>query len=176
MTAPRRPSSRNAVLIDAQLLTELLRELVAIDSVNPSLVPGARGEAAAAEFLRDFLRHQGIAAELQEAAPDRSNVIALVGPKAAPGAAGQKARAALAVVAHLDTVGPGDMLEPFTPRARDGQLYGRGALDISRRVPLADRAPHAARRSRRADRSRTPRPARRPPGTRPGISRRGAAA
>jgi len=118
------------VSIDAQLLTELLRELVAIESVNPSLVPGARGEAAAAKFLRDFLRHQGISAELQEAAPGRPNVIALVGPKAAPGAAGQKPRAALAVVAHLDTVGPGDMLEPFTPRERDGRLYGRGALDI----------------------------------------------
>jgi len=117
-------------MIDRNVLREVLRELVAIESVNPSLVPGARGEAAAAKFLRDFLRHQGISAELQEAAPGRPNVIALVGPKAAPGATGQKARAALAVVAHIDTVGPGDMLEPFTPRERDGRLYGRGALDI----------------------------------------------
>ncbi|MFY9585739.1 MAG: M20/M25/M40 family metallo-hydrolase [Candidatus Acidiferrales bacterium] len=134
--------------IDAQLLTELLRELVAIDSVNPSLVPGARGEAAAAEFLRDFLRHQGIAAELQDAAPGRSNVIALVGPKAAPAVAGQKARAALAVVAHLDTVGPGDMLEPFTPRERDGRLYGRGALDIKSGVAAMCAAALAVMRDR----------------------------
>ncbi len=136
------------MLIDAQLLTELLRELVAIDSVNPSLVPGARGEAAAAEFLRDFLRHQGVAAELQEAAPGRSNVIALVGPKAAPGAAGQKPRAALAVVAHIDTVGPGDMLEPFTPRERDGRLYGRGALDIKSGVAAMCAAAVAVGRDR----------------------------
>jgi len=136
------------VSIDAQLLGELLRELVAIESVNPSLVPGARGEAAAAKFLRDFLRHQGISAELQEAAPGRPNVIALVGPKAAPGAAGQKPRAALAVVAHLDTVGPGDMLEPFTPRERDGRLYGRGALDIKSGVAAMCAAALAVLRDR----------------------------
>src|SRR5207245_2441309 len=52
-------------MIDNDLMRQLLRELVAIDSVNPSLVPGARGEAAAAGFLFDFLRRQGIAAELK---------------------------------------------------------------------------------------------------------------
>ena len=30
----------------------------------------------------------------------------------------------------MDTVGAGDMPEPFTPRVRDGRLHGRGALDI----------------------------------------------
>src|SRR5713226_7554706 len=148
MTAPRRPSSRNAMPVDENLVQELLRELVAIDSVNPSLVPGARGEAAAAEFLRDFLRHQGISAELQEAAPGRPNVIALVGPRAALGAAGQKVRAALAVVAHIDTVGPGDMPEPFTPRERDGRLYGRGALDIKSGVAAMCAAALAVGRDR----------------------------
>ena len=112
------------------MLRELLRDLVAIDSVNPSLVSGARGEAAAAEFLRDFLRRQGIAADLQEAAPGRPNVVALVGPAPPGGAASGKPRAALAVVAHMDTVGRGDMPDPFTPRESQGRLYGRGALDI----------------------------------------------
>src|SRR3989475_6684993 len=68
-------------MIDNDLMRQLLRELVAIDSVNPSLVPGARGEAAAAGFLRDFLRRQGIAAELQEAAPGRPNVVAQIDRK-----------------------------------------------------------------------------------------------
>ncbi len=135
-------------MIDRNVLRELLRELVAIDSVNPSLVPGARGEAAAAEFLCDFLRRQGITAELQEAAPGRPNVVALVGPKAVPGAAGHKARAALAVVAHIDTVGPGDMPEPFTPRERDGRLYGRGALDIKSGVAAMCAAALAVLRDR----------------------------
>lgn len=108
------------------LLHNLLRDLVAIESVNPSLVPGARGEAEAAHFLRDWLAKQGIAAELQEASTDpslsRPNVIARIGPEATC--------AGLLLVAHLDTVGAGDMPDPFTPRERDGRLYGRGALDI----------------------------------------------
>ncbi|MGB9245363.1 MAG: hypothetical protein WCC03_18600, partial [Candidatus Acidiferrales bacterium] len=61
----------------------LLRDLVAIDSVNPTLVPGARGEAAASEFLCKFLREHGIAAELEEAAPRRPNVVALLSPATA---------------------------------------------------------------------------------------------
>src|SRR6267378_2444367 len=85
-------------MIDNDLMRQLLRELVAIDSVNPSLVPGARGEAAAAGFLRDFLQRQGIAAELQEAAPGRPNVVAQIGPAAAPPGAVQRRHAALAVV------------------------------------------------------------------------------
>jgi len=103
--------------------------LVAIDSVNPSLVPGARGEAAAAEFLCDFLRRHGVVAELQEAAPGRPNVVALLGFSAVGGAA-PRPRAALAVLAHIDTVGAGDMRDPFAPREINGRLYGRGALDI----------------------------------------------
>lgn len=109
-----------------ELVNSLLRELVAMDSVNPSLVAGARGEAEAARFLRDWLTTRGVAAELQEASADaacsRPNVVARIGPSAA--------RAGLLMVAHIDTVGAGDMPDPFTPRERDGRLYGRGALDI----------------------------------------------
>jgi acetylornithine deacetylase len=64
--------------IDGALTRQLLRDLVAIDSVNSTLVPGASGEAAAAQFLEKFLRRHGIEAELEEAAPDRPNVVALL--------------------------------------------------------------------------------------------------
>lgn len=107
---------------DAQLALKLLEELVAIDSVNPTLVPGASGEQRAAEQVRDFLRAHGIFAELEEAAPRRPNVIAKIGPPSA--------EPALMIVAHMDTVGAGNMPNPFTPRIRDGKMYGRGALDI----------------------------------------------
>lgn len=110
----------------SQFAGELLRQLVAIDSVNPSLVAGARGEAAAAESLRDWLRGQTIDAKLEEAAPGRPNVVAWLGPP--PN--GEKPRAALTIIGHIDTVGAGDMPEPFSPREREGRLYGRGALDI----------------------------------------------
>jgi acetylornithine deacetylase len=171
------------VPVDAKLVRHLLGELVRIDSVNPSLVPGARGEAAAAEFLRDFLRREGIAADLEEAAhstrPDepgprslrpfdklrasfrsgqagkaprlqagmsRPNVVALIAPNAAGSAAGQKPRASLTLLAHIDTVGPGDMPDPFVPRESQGRLYGRGALDIKSGVAAMCAAAIAASR------------------------------
>jgi len=131
--------------VDAELVKKLLRDLVAIDSVNPTLVPGARGEAAASEFLRDFLQQRGIAAKLEEAAPGRPNVVALLSPDAAPISSNGKQSAALAILAHIDTVGAGDMPEPFTPRERDGRLYGRGALDIKSGVAAMCVAAIAAR-------------------------------
>jgi hypothetical protein len=51
--------------VDPDLTKKLLRDLVAIDSVNPTLVPGVRGEAAASEFLCSFLLDHGIAARLE---------------------------------------------------------------------------------------------------------------
>src|SRR2546428_10625026 len=96
-------------MIDNDLMRQLLRELVAIDSVNPSLVPGARGEAAAAGFLRDFLRRQGIAAELQEAAPGRPDVVAPIGAAPAPPGAVQRRHATLGFLAHIYNLSAGDL-------------------------------------------------------------------
>ena len=60
----------------------LLKELVAIDSVNPSLVPGAAGEAAIARALVDELRSIGLQVEVQEAAPGRPNVVGTLAGRA----------------------------------------------------------------------------------------------
>src|ERR1700720_1082021 len=131
--------------VDRDLAVKLLRDLVAIDSVNPTLVPGARGEAAASEFLCKFLRERGIPAELEEAAPGRPNVVALLSPRNPADQSSEKKSAELAILAHIDTVGAGDMPEPFTPREREGRLYGRGALDIKRGVAAMCGAALAAR-------------------------------
>jgi acetylornithine deacetylase len=131
--------------VDRDLAVKLLRDLVAIDSVNPTLVPGARGEAAVAEFLCKFLCERGIPAELEEAAPGRPNVVALFSPATAKANRSEKKSAALAILAHIDTVGAGDMPDPFTPRERDGRLYGRGALDIKSGVAAMCAAAIAAR-------------------------------
>jgi acetylornithine deacetylase len=116
--------------VDPDLTKKLLCDLVAIDSVNPTLVPGARGELAASEFLRGFLLQHGIAAQLEEAAPGRPNVVALLSPSGTTIPSGGKKSAALVIIAHIDTVGAGDMPDPFAPLERDGRLCGRGALDI----------------------------------------------
>ena len=135
------------ILPDRDLLESLLRNLVVIDSVNPTLVPGARGERAAAEFLCGFLRKHGIAAEPQEAVLGRPNVVAWIGPSPPRDASG-KARASLAILAHIDTVGAGDMPDPFTPVERDGKLFGRGALDIKSGVAAMCAAAIAVAQSR----------------------------
>jgi acetylornithine deacetylase len=131
--------------VDPDLTQKLLRDLVAIESVNPTLVPGTRGELAASEFLCSFLLKHGIAAELEEAAPGRPNVVALLSPPGKSIASSDKKAAALVIIAHIDTVGAGDMPDPFTPREHDGRLYGRGALDIKSGVAAMCAAAIAAR-------------------------------
>lgn len=100
----------------------LLRDLVAIDSVNPSLVPGARGERAIADAIAAHMRGLGLDVELQEAAPGRPNVIGVLDGRA-PGPT-------LMFCGHTDTVGVAGMDAPFDPVERDGRLYGRGAQDM----------------------------------------------
>ena len=100
----------------------LTQELVAIDSVNPSLVPGAAGEGAIAEWLAAYLRRAGFDVEVQEVAPGRPNVVA-VADGASPGPT-------RLLCGHTDTVGVDGMTAPFSPVLRDGHLYGRGAQDM----------------------------------------------
>jgi acetylornithine deacetylase/succinyl-diaminopimelate desuccinylase family protein len=101
---------------------ELLRELVAIDSVNPSLVPGGAGEAQIASMIAERLRRMGLDVELQEAAPGRPNVIGVLEGRA-PGRS-------LMLCGHVDTVGVEGMDAPFDPEIRSGRLYGRGSQDM----------------------------------------------
>src|SRR5205807_6981832 len=56
----------------------LLRDLIAIDSVNPSLVPGAAGEAQIAAAIAAKLGSGGMDVQLQQVAPGRSNVIGVL--------------------------------------------------------------------------------------------------
>jgi hypothetical protein len=56
----------------------LLRDLVAIDSVNPSLVPGAAGEAQVADAVAAHMQRIGLDVRLQEVAPGRPNVIGVL--------------------------------------------------------------------------------------------------
>lgn len=100
----------------------LLEELVRIDSVNPSLVPGAAGELAVAGHLARHMRDLGLQVHVQEVVAGRPNVIGLF-DAGAPGPS-------LMFCGHTDTVGVEGMPEPFTPAIRDGRLYGRGSQDM----------------------------------------------
>ena len=100
----------------------LLRDLVAIDSVNPSLVPGAAGERQIAEAIAAHLRALGMDVHVRDAAPGRPNVVGVL--------EGTVRGRTIMLCGHTDTVGVAGMTAPFDPVIRDGRLYGRGAQDM----------------------------------------------
>jgi acetylornithine deacetylase len=100
----------------------LTAELVAIDSVNPSLVAGGAGEAEIARFVAAWLERAGLDVEILEPVAGRPSVVGV-----ARGSGGGRS---LLLNAHLDTVGTAGMEAPLSPRIEKGRLYGRGALDM----------------------------------------------
>ncbi len=103
-------------------VVDLLRNLVAIDSVNPSLVPGAVGEGPIAAFIADHMRRIGLDVTVQEVAPGRPNIIGVIESRTRG--------KSLMLCGHIDTVGVDGMDAPFAPDIRDGRLYGRGSQDM----------------------------------------------
>jgi acetylornithine deacetylase len=100
----------------------LLRDLVAANSVNPALVPGAPGETEVAGVARQAMIAAGLDVVLQDAAPGRPNVIGVL--------EGRSPGPSIMFCGHLDTVGVAGMADPFTPRIADGRMYGRGTQDM----------------------------------------------
>jgi acetylornithine deacetylase len=103
-------------------LTQLLADLVSIDSVNPDLVPGGAGEGKIAQFVADWLRAAGLEVRLDEVRPGRPNVVAR-----ARGTGGGRT---LLLNGHLDTVGVAGMANPHRPAMEGGRMTGRGACDM----------------------------------------------
>ena len=105
---------------------KLLRELVALPSVNPAFLPegdSRAGEQRVAEFLAATGAHQGLDVHLQPVAPGRNNVWLRLTPSGA-------VRLRVLLASHLDTVGSEAISERlFQPRIAQGRLYGRGACD-----------------------------------------------
>lgn len=101
---------------------QLLRDLVAIDSVNPRLVPGAAGEGAVARRLAEEMQSIGLSVQVTEVLPGRPNVVGVL--------EGRRPGRSLLLCGHSDTVGVAGMPRPFEPDVRDGRLYGRGAQDM----------------------------------------------
>jgi acetylornithine deacetylase len=102
--------------------TELLRQLVAIDSINPDLVPGSAGEGEIAQFVANWLERAGVEVVLDEPAQGRPNVIGIV--------RGSGGGQSLLFNAHMDTVGVFGMERPHDPVIEGHRLYGRGAYDM----------------------------------------------
>ena len=99
-----------------------LSDLIAIDSVNPSLVSGVSGEWDIGQRIAAELRLHAVDVHTFEVAPRRANVIGVI-DAARPGRT-------LMLCGHMDTVGVEGMTDPFTPVEHGGRLYGRGAQDM----------------------------------------------
>jgi acetylornithine deacetylase/succinyl-diaminopimelate desuccinylase-like protein len=103
----------------------LLRELIAIPSVNPAFLPpndSRGGEKNVAEFLGAQATKAGLDVGWQNVLPGRSNLIVSLKPK--------KALRKIVLAPHLDTVGNPEMPGScFEPRVQNGRLHGRGACD-----------------------------------------------
>jgi len=107
-----------------QEVTELLQELIRADTTNP---PG--NETVAAELLRDYLEGSGVSCELYARIPERANLVARI--------PGRGEGLSLLFLSHTDVVlaDPSEWAAaPFGGEVRDGEVWGRGALDMKGQV------------------------------------------
>src|SRR6266478_8259420 len=77
---------------------KLLRELIALPSVNPAFLPAKdphAGEQRVAEFLAATAAKSGLDVDFQSVFPGRSNLLALLPPKS-------KTRRRILLAPHLD--------------------------------------------------------------------------
>jgi acetylornithine deacetylase/succinyl-diaminopimelate desuccinylase-like protein len=105
-------------------VADLLQQLIQLDTVNP---PG--NETRAAEVLREYLEENGVACELYAKTPERANLVARI--------PGTGAGPRLALLSHTDTVraDPAEWeADPWSGELRDGEIWGRGALDMKGEV------------------------------------------
>ena len=134
---PAPDADRLLGLVDDDFVAGLAAELIAI----PGHEDLDRREAGVALFLDELLRAEGLAVELAEVEPGRPNVIARL--------AGTAPGPCLMLNAHIDTVPGYGMPDAYTPRWRDGRLWGRGAADMKGALACMAGALRALRRSGR---------------------------
>lgn len=127
---------------------DLARHLVAIESVNPTLVPGGSGEHEIARFVERWAADNGLASRVITSPDGRPNLVIGATPTDVGGAAAPNPDdRVLMLYGHLDTVGLGAMVAPLEPRIDGDRLLGRGAYDQKAGLAAALVAARAAARS-----------------------------
>ncbi len=102
-----------------QEVTELLQELIRVDTVNP---PG--NETRASDVLERYLSRNGVPTRRLAKTPERANLVARLEGGDGPG---------IVLLAHTDTVlaDPSEWSrDPWSGDLVDGEVWGRGALDM----------------------------------------------
>jgi len=108
--------------IDREYARATLVRLIQINSINPTLAPGAPGEREIARFIATSLASIGLEVSFLEPEPGRTTAIGWL-----RGTGGGRS---LMLNAHCDTVDVPGMDEPFSGAIRDGRVYGRGSFDM----------------------------------------------
>ena len=108
--------------IDREFAIRTVEQLVRTNSINPSLVHGAPGEAVIAGVTEHILEQLDLEVKHHEPEPGRISVVGRL-----PGSGSGRS---LMLNAHYDTVGIDGMEDPFSAEIRGTRLYGRGAYDM----------------------------------------------
>src|ERR1700712_3243422 len=109
----------------AGAVTELLQTLIRNQCVNDG-TPDSGGEVRNAELLEDYLEGNGVGIETYESHPGRTSMVARIegsDPKAPT----------LCLMGHTDVVPvnpSGWSQDPFGGELIDGEVWGRGAIDM----------------------------------------------
>ena len=104
-------------------LNRLLWDLVELPSINPSLEykdAGLTGEEKVAIYLEDLAKDSGIESKRMKVLPGRQNLILRLKPSG-------KIKSRIMLTPHMDVV-PAEP-DAFTPKIKNGCLFGRGACD-----------------------------------------------
>ncbi|MCS7233927.1 MAG: M20 family metallopeptidase [Synergistetes bacterium] len=118
--------------IKEEELISLTQELIRISSVYDPSDENANEERVA-KFLYERLKGIGFDVYIEEVAPKRPNVVAIL-----RGASGGKT---ILLEGHTDVVTPGDVnrwkCHPFSGEIVDGKIYGRGSCDTKGNLAAA---------------------------------------
>ena len=116
-------------------VVQLLRDLIALPSVNAAFLPPGdtrAGEAKVADYLVKRAARARLDIERQPVAPGSDNLIVRLQPLG-------QARHRILLAPHLDTVG-GDDPKMYRPIKKGNKLHGRGACDTKGSVAAMFRA------------------------------------
>ena len=110
--------------IDRKRLVDLLRELVAIPSVNPFDAPADENnrELEIADYYQARMEDLGLLTSRRDVVAGRPNIFGrLKGTGNGP---------CIMLAGHLDTVGVEGYDNPFDPAIKQDRIYGRGSCDM----------------------------------------------
>jgi len=106
-----------------QSTLQLLRDMIAIPSVNPMGAANQSAEKGMANFIENVLNGARIDCERQTVSEGRDNLIAIVHSTA-------RDVNGIMLNSHMDTVPVDNMsIKPFDPVIENGRVFGRGSCD-----------------------------------------------